>query len=64
MSTREKLCHEYSARLCDMSQYFVRTDLRFKDCKHKQDDKEEKIDCYNSNVVNVSFCILIQNTTF
>lgn len=40
------------------------TNLRFKDCKHKQDDKEEKIDCYNSNVVNVSFCILIQNTTF
>lgn len=46
--------------------YFERkqTNLRFKDSKHKQDDKEKKIDCYHSNMVNVSFCILIQNTTF
>lgn len=45
------------------SKYFE-TNLRFEDSKDKQDDKEKEIDCYHSHVVNISFCVVILNTTF
>lgn len=55
----------YQARL-HRDAYCARNwvDLRFENGKTKQDDEKNKVDCYYSNMVNVSLNVLTHIFTF